>query len=225
MTTRFRLPSARHPRSYGREDFVFNPLHYLALLERKIAARIKPRPLAGWALLLLASKRATLRRLLGARMEQARDHRDGRRPRGEGSLHCGVRLVARREHCGTRRIAPEARTPDASSQLRPRPAPRRESNQRINLRRRKILAVGRHVAATLNYLPNDLVARETRRGFVERGPAHPALAAQRMAVAALLALHERPAVRGECGPLRNRWALRWRSSPSRVTTAKTSRAR
>jgi hypothetical protein len=24
---------ARHPRSYEREDFVFNPLHYLALLE------------------------------------------------------------------------------------------------------------------------------------------------------------------------------------------------
>src|ERR1700686_2571838 len=29
---------ARHPRSYEREDFVFNPLHYLALLERKIGA-------------------------------------------------------------------------------------------------------------------------------------------------------------------------------------------
>src|SRR5918993_1038520 len=26
---------ARHPRSYAREDFVFDPLHYLALLERK----------------------------------------------------------------------------------------------------------------------------------------------------------------------------------------------
>ena len=29
---------ARHTRSYEREDFVFNPLHYLALLERKIGA-------------------------------------------------------------------------------------------------------------------------------------------------------------------------------------------
>src|SRR5213080_4946754 len=29
---------ARHPRSYEREDFVFDPLHYLALLERKIGA-------------------------------------------------------------------------------------------------------------------------------------------------------------------------------------------
>jgi hypothetical protein len=26
---------ARHPRSYEREDFVFNPLHYLALIEQK----------------------------------------------------------------------------------------------------------------------------------------------------------------------------------------------
>jgi hypothetical protein len=29
---------ARHPRSYEREDFVFDPLHYLALLERKVGA-------------------------------------------------------------------------------------------------------------------------------------------------------------------------------------------
>src|SRR6202521_3139456 len=29
---------ASHPRSYEKEDFVFNPLHYLALLERKVAA-------------------------------------------------------------------------------------------------------------------------------------------------------------------------------------------
>ena len=29
---------ARHPRSYQREDFVFDPLHYLALLEHKIGA-------------------------------------------------------------------------------------------------------------------------------------------------------------------------------------------
>jgi hypothetical protein len=29
---------ARHPRSYEREDFVFDPLHYLALIEQKINA-------------------------------------------------------------------------------------------------------------------------------------------------------------------------------------------
>jgi transposase len=56
---------ARHPRSYEREDFVFNPLHYLALLERKIGALDQAAPLVGWA---LPEEFATLRRLLEARM-------------------------------------------------------------------------------------------------------------------------------------------------------------
>jgi transposase len=56
---------ARHPRSYEREDFVFNPLHYLALLERKIGARDQAAPLVGWE---LPAEFATLRRLLEARM-------------------------------------------------------------------------------------------------------------------------------------------------------------
>jgi hypothetical protein len=56
---------ARHPRSYEREDFVFNPLHYLALLERKIGALDQAAPLAGWQ---LPEEFATLRRLLEARM-------------------------------------------------------------------------------------------------------------------------------------------------------------
>src|SRR5262249_21657514 len=36
---------ARHPRSYEREDFVFNPLHYLPLLEQKIGALDQAAPL------------------------------------------------------------------------------------------------------------------------------------------------------------------------------------
>jgi len=55
---------AGHPRSYEREDFVFNPLHYLELLERKIGALDQAAPLAGWA---LPEDFATLRRLLEAR--------------------------------------------------------------------------------------------------------------------------------------------------------------
>src|SRR5271167_1223536 len=55
----------RHPRSYEREDYVFNPLHYLALLERKIGALDQAAPLAAWA---LPEEFATLRRLLEARM-------------------------------------------------------------------------------------------------------------------------------------------------------------
>jgi transposase len=56
---------ARHPRSYEREDFVFDPLHYLALLEHKIGALDQAAPLAGWD---LPDEFATLRRLLEARM-------------------------------------------------------------------------------------------------------------------------------------------------------------
>jgi transposase len=56
---------ARHVRSYAREDFVFDPLHYLALLERKIGALDQAAPLAGWD---LPETFTTLRRLLEARM-------------------------------------------------------------------------------------------------------------------------------------------------------------
>ena len=56
---------ARHPRSYEREDFVFDPLHYLALIEQKINALDQAAPLAGWQ---LPEEFATLRRLLEARM-------------------------------------------------------------------------------------------------------------------------------------------------------------
>jgi hypothetical protein len=56
---------ARHPRSYDREDFVFDPLHYLALIEQKINALDQAAPLAGWK---LPEEFATLRRLLEARM-------------------------------------------------------------------------------------------------------------------------------------------------------------
>ena len=51
---------ARHSRSYEREDFVFEPLHYLALIEQKINALDQAAPLAGWQ---LPEEFATLRRL------------------------------------------------------------------------------------------------------------------------------------------------------------------
>jgi hypothetical protein len=41
---------ARHARSYEREDFVLEPLHYLALLEQKTGALDQPAPLVGWNL-------------------------------------------------------------------------------------------------------------------------------------------------------------------------------
>lgn len=56
---------ARHPRSYEREDFIFDPLHYLALIEQKTNALDQAAPLADWT---LPQEFTTLRRLLEARM-------------------------------------------------------------------------------------------------------------------------------------------------------------
>src|ERR1700724_3282626 len=72
-----------------------------------------------------------------------------------------------------------------------------EGDDRVDLRGSEILAVGRHIAAALNYLANDLVAREARGSVVERGPAQAALAAERMAIAALLALLQQRALQFE----------------------------
>jgi len=56
---------ARHPRSYDREDYIFDPIHYLPLLEQKIGALDQAAPLIGWD---LPEAFSTLRRLLEARM-------------------------------------------------------------------------------------------------------------------------------------------------------------
>ena len=41
---------ARHPRHWGREQYIFNPVHYLALLERKPGGLDHARPLEDWDL-------------------------------------------------------------------------------------------------------------------------------------------------------------------------------
>ena len=56
---------ARHRRSYERDDFVFDPLHYLPLLEHKTGALDQAAPLVGWE---LTEEFAVLRRLLESRM-------------------------------------------------------------------------------------------------------------------------------------------------------------
>ena len=58
---------ARHPRSYEHEAVIFDPLHYLALLEQKTRALDQAAPLAGWQ---LPECFATLRRLLEARLRK-----------------------------------------------------------------------------------------------------------------------------------------------------------
>ena len=56
---------ARHRRSYDRDDFVFDPLHYLPLLEKKTRALDQAAPLVGWE---LPEEFGVLRRLLESRM-------------------------------------------------------------------------------------------------------------------------------------------------------------
>jgi hypothetical protein len=58
---------ARHQRSYEREAVVFDPLHYMALLEQKTRALDQAAPLAGWQ---LPECFITLRRLLEARLNK-----------------------------------------------------------------------------------------------------------------------------------------------------------
>ena len=59
---------ARHCRSYEREALIFDPRHYLALLERKTGALDQAAPLAGWA---LPEEFLRLRRLLETRLGKA----------------------------------------------------------------------------------------------------------------------------------------------------------
>jgi transposase len=56
---------ARHRRSYEKADMVFDPMHFLPLLEQKVGALDQAAPLQGWE---LPQEFATLRRLLEARM-------------------------------------------------------------------------------------------------------------------------------------------------------------
>lgn len=56
---------ARHARSYEREEMIFNPLHYLALLEQKTNALDQAAPLQGWQ---LPEEFLELRRQMEARL-------------------------------------------------------------------------------------------------------------------------------------------------------------
>ena len=56
---------ARHPRSWEKENYVFDPLHYLALIEQKTNALDQAAPLTDWE---LPEAFLILRRLMEARM-------------------------------------------------------------------------------------------------------------------------------------------------------------
>ena len=58
---------ARHPRSYQRDDFVYDLIHYLPLLEQRTNVLNQVAPLQGWE---LPEGFGTLRKLLESRMGQ-----------------------------------------------------------------------------------------------------------------------------------------------------------
>ena len=67
---------ARHRRSYQDADFVFNPLHYLDLIERKVNALDQAAPLQGWE---LGPAFDRLRRLMEARLSPKNRRAAGKR--------------------------------------------------------------------------------------------------------------------------------------------------
>ena len=99
---------ARHPRSYDREDMVFDPIHYLPLIEKKTGALDQAAPLLGWA---LPPEFQTLRRLMEARLLKA-----GRREYVQvlrlletfelGDLHVAVKTALRMGAVGFEAIKP-----------------------------------------------------------------------------------------------------------------------
>jgi len=69
-----------------------------------------------------------------------------------------------------------------------------ESDQRGGFRGAQVFSIGRHIATTLNDLPDELILRKTQRDGVERRPTLAACIAERVAVAALLELEDQRAL-------------------------------
>ena len=137
---------ARHRRSYVRGDIVYDPLHYLSLLEKKPGALDQAAPLRGWK---LDPAFDTLRRLLEARFGHARQAR----------IHPGA--------------APARRLPGTAGGGR---GARRGEAPPDRLRRRQAPAAGAHREAAGASRPVSLSAPAPalRRRHAERRLRHPA---------------------------------------------------
>ena len=96
---------AKHPRSYERDDFVYDPIHYLPLLEKKTGALDQAAPLQGWA---LPEEFGTLRRLLESRMGRRgkREYVQVLRLLETGSARSGERCPPAGSHQLRRRETP-----------------------------------------------------------------------------------------------------------------------
>ena len=117
---------ARHPRSYDREDMVFDPIHYLPLLEHKIGALDQAAPLAGWELLMPSQPCAVSWRRAWARPASGNTSRSsacgdlrsrGASRRGEGRPAPGCDRLRRRSHLVLCRI--ERRPPKLDLDIYP----------------------------------------------------------------------------------------------------------
>src|SRR5215813_5733663 len=75
-----------------------------------------------------------------------------------------------------------------------------ERDDRVDFSRIQILAVGRHVAAPLQNLTDELIARLARRNAVERRAALSSFTAEAVAGPALLVLQNQRALELERGP-------------------------
>ena len=98
---------ARHRRSYVRGDVVYDPLHYLSLLEKKPGALDQAAPLRGWK---LDPAFDTLRRLLEARfgprgkreyIQVLRLHEDFPEPQVAAAVPSGVAPMMTSRHCAS----------------------------------------------------------------------------------------------------------------------------
>src|SRR5262245_21692278 len=75
-----------------------------------------------------------------------------------------------------------------------------ERDERVDFRGAEILAVSRHVAATLQNLTEELIARLTRRDAIERRPALSSFTAEAVAGPALLVLQHKGTLELERSP-------------------------
>src|SRR5882762_1242621 len=88
-----------------------------------------------------------------------------------------------------------------------------ERDQRGGLRRAEVLSVGRHVAAALDYLADQLVLCERDGDSIEGRPALSSLAVERMAVVALLELKNERAMSLQGGPALQVLLWDWLAAP------------
>jgi len=65
-----------------------------------------------------------------------------------------------------------------------------ECDQRGSLGGAEILSIGRHVSATLNHLPNQLILSQVHGHRIKRRPAHSAIAFEGVAVVTLFGLED-----------------------------------